>query len=133
MYKSKHVSISINCTPQKVYDFASNGENLTKWAAGLSQSSVKKSGEFWICESPMGSVKVQFAPQNTFGVMDHDVTLPSGEVNHNPFRVIQNDQAAEVIFTLYKRLGMNDQDFEKDALMIKKDLEILKALLEVKS
>ncbi len=133
MYKSKHVSISINCTPQKVYSFASNGENLTKWAAGLSRSSVKKSGEFWICESPMGTVKVKFATQNSFGVMDHDVTLPSGEVNHNPFRVFENDNGSEVIFTLYKRSQMSDQDFEKDALMIKKDLESLKSLLEEKS
>lgn len=33
--KSLHISVSINCPVDKVYEFASNPENLPKWAAGL--------------------------------------------------------------------------------------------------
>jgi len=62
----------------------------------------------------MGKVKVKFAEKNSFGVMDHDVTLPSGEV----------------IFTLYRLPRMSDEDFNKDCQAVEKDLKTLKDLLE---
>jgi len=37
-FKSRHVSVSINRPADQVYEFASNPENLPKWAAGLSGS-----------------------------------------------------------------------------------------------
>lgn len=76
-YAARHISISIECPPEKAYKFISNPENLPQWAAGLSRSKMSKSGEDWIADSPMGIVKVRFAPQNSLGVVDHDVTLPS--------------------------------------------------------
>ena len=76
-FTAKHISVSINRSAAQVYEFASNPENLPKWAAGLS-GSIKKVNEDWIAESPMGRVKVKFAEKNKFGVLDHDVTLPSG-------------------------------------------------------
>jgi uncharacterized membrane protein len=76
-FTTKHISVSINRSAAKVYEFASNPENLPKWAAGLS-GSIKKNDEDWIAESPMGRVKVKFAEKNKFGVLDHEVTLPSG-------------------------------------------------------
>jgi hypothetical protein len=76
-FTAKHISVSINRSAAQVYEFASNPENLPKWAAGLS-GSIKKVDENWITESPMGTVKVKFAEKNKFGVLDHDVTLPSG-------------------------------------------------------
>lgn len=86
----KHITITIKRSPNDVYAFASNPANLPQWAAGLSGASIIQSGSHWISESPMGQVKIKFAERNKFGVLDHDVTLPSGEVNHNPFRVIPN-------------------------------------------
>lgn len=129
-YKAKHISVTINNNPADVYAFASNAENLPKWAAGLSGTKIKKSGDEWICESPMGIVTVKFAEKNSFGVMDHVVTLPNGEINHNPLRVQKNGAASEVVFTLYKLPRMSDAEFDKDAAMIEKDLERLKDLLE---
>ena len=130
MYPAKHISISIRRSPQDIYEFASNPENLPQWAAGLSGAFIKKSGDAWICESPMGTVKVKFVEKNSFGIMDHDVTLPSGEVNHNPFRVLANGSGGEVVFTLFRLPRMRDQDFEHDAALISNDLQKLKTLLE---
>ena len=130
MYPAKHISISINRSPKDIYDFASNAENLPRWAAGLSGATIEKSGDAWICESPMGTVKVRFVDKNPFGVMDHDVTLSSGEVNHNPFRVLSNGSGGEVVFTLYRLPRMNDKDFDHDASLVAKDLGKLKELLE---
>jgi hypothetical protein len=128
-FKSRHVSISINHPADEVYEFASNPENLPKWAAGIS-GSVKNVNGDWIAESPMGRVKVRFADKNRFGILDHDVTLPSGETFYNPMRVFPNKDGSELIFTLYQRSGMSDKDFRNDEKQIKADLEKLKALIE---
>lgn len=128
-FKSKNISVSINRSADQVYEFASNPENLPKWAAGLS-GSIKNINGDWIAESPMGKVKVKFADKNKFGILDHDVTLPSGVKFYNPMRVFPNNDGSELIFTLYHRSEMSDQMFADDAKLVKKDLEKLKMLLE---
>lgn len=130
IHLARQISQSIHRTPQEVYEFAANPENLTRWAAGLSQAEIKKAGEWWVAESPMGPVKIRFAEKNPFGVMDHDVMLPDGQLFHNPFRVAKNGEGSEVIFTLYRQPQMDDAAFEADAEMIRQDLERLRALLE---
>ena len=63
-------------------------------------------------------------------MLDHDVTMPDGEVVHNPLRVLRNDDGSEVVFTVYQRPGMTDEQFEQDAAAVAADLERLRALLE---
>jgi hypothetical protein len=128
-FNSRHVSISINNSAEKVYEFTSDPENLPKWAAGVGSSIKNVNGE-WIADSPMGMVKIKFADKNKFGILDHDVTLPSGETFYNPMRVFPNRGGSELIFTLYQRSGMSDRDFRKDEEQIKADLEKLKDLVE---
>lgn len=130
IYPARHISVSINRSPEEVYKFTSEPLNMPKWAAGLSKSKLTKSGEDWIAESPMGKVKVRFTPQNNLGVVDHDVTMPSGEVVHNALRVLKNGKGSEVVFTLYRRPGVSDQEFEADAKAVTKDLETLKNLFK---
>jgi len=128
-FKSQHICVSINCSADEVYEFASNPKNLPKWAAGLS-GSIKNINGDWIAESPMGRIKVKFAGKNKFGILDHDVTLPSGEKVYNPMRVFPNNNGSELIFTLYQRPDMSDKMFAEDAKLVKRDLEKLKSLLE---
>ncbi len=126
---AKHISISINCPAKKVYRFASNPENLPKWAAGVS-STVRKAGDDWVTESPMGEVRIKFAEENMFGILDHDVTLPDGFKFYNPMRVFPNDDGCEVVFTLYRQPDATDKQFDDDARMIESDLKKLKELME---
>ena len=126
---SRHISLSINRPASEVYAFASKPENMPKWASGLS-GSIKKEADHWIAESPMGRVKITVAEPNKFGIIDHDVTIASGEVFHNPLRVIDNGQGAEVVFTLFRHPKVSDQDYERDAATVLKDLGTLKSLLE---
>jgi hypothetical protein len=106
-FMAKHISVSISRSAAQVYEFAANPENLPKWAAGLS-SSIKKVNDNWIAESPMGRVKVKFAVRNQFGVLDHDVTLPSGVKVYNPMRVFPNNDGSELVFTLYRWPDVSD-------------------------
>jgi Polyketide cyclase / dehydrase and lipid transport len=128
-FPSKNVSVSINRPADEVYEFVSNPENLPSWAAGLSGSIENVNGD-WIAESPMGTIKIEFVVKNDFGVLDHDVTLPSGETVYNPIRVFPNDDGSEVVFTVYQRSGVSEEMFAEDANAVTKDLEALKTLLE---
>jgi hypothetical protein len=132
-FKSRHISVSINRPAEMVYEFASNPANLPKWATGLSGGSIKNINGDWIAESPMGRVKVKFADKNKFGILDHDVTLPSGETIYNPMRVFPNKDGSELIFSLYQRPGMSDREFRDDEELVKADMERLKALIERQS
>jgi hypothetical protein len=84
----------------------------------------------WIAEAPMGRVKVKFAEKNQFGVLDRDVILPSGVKVYNPMRVLPNNDGSELVFTLYRRPDVSDQEFAEDANSVEKDLAKLKTLLE---
>jgi hypothetical protein len=125
----QHLSVSIDRPPAEVYAFASDPANLPRWAQGLSGSIASLDGE-WVAESPMGTVKVRFAPRNTLGVLDHDVTLPTGVTVHNPLRVVANASGSEVVFTLFRRPDMTDAALAADAAAVTRDLAALKHLLE---
>jgi hypothetical protein len=74
----------------------------------------------------MGRVKVKFAEKNKFGVLDHDVTLPSGVKVYNPVRVLPNNDGSELVFTLYRRPDVFDQEFAEDGKSVERDLAKLK-------
>lgn len=125
----RHISVSINRSPVHVYDFVFNPENLPLWAAGLS-GSIQKEGDDWIADSPMGRVRVKFAEKNTFGVLDHVVTLPSGTDVFNPMRVFPNNDGSEVVFTVYQLPEVDEQRLLEDVRMVEHDLQTLKQILE---
>lgn len=127
---SQHVSVGIERPASEVYDYAADPRNLPVWAAGLAGSTVEQADGEWFTDSPMGRVTFTFAPRNAFGVLDHDVTLPSGETVHNPMRVLPDGEACEVVFTLRRRPGVSDEEFERDAAAVAEDLATLKAVLE---
>ena len=80
--------------------------------------------------SPMGRVLVSFVPENVHGVMDHTVTLPSGESVLNPLRVMAlDDTSCEVVFTL-RRGTMTEEEFAEDAAAVAEDLVTLKEICE---
>lgn len=128
-FEARHISVPIRRPPGEVYAFASRPENLPRWAAGLA-GAIENVGGDWMADSPMGRVKVRFAEPNRFGVLDHDVTLPSGETVSNPMRVLPNGDGSEVVFTLYRRPGASDDAFAEDAAAVARDLDALRKLLE---
>jgi uncharacterized protein YndB with AHSA1/START domain len=130
MHDVQHISIFINRPPADVYEFASNPRNLPRWAAGLARSEVRKEGDGWVADSPMGNVKIRFAEKNPYGVLDHDVTLESGVTVHNSMRVVPNGQGSEFTFTLIRQPGMSDEKFAEDKAAVEKDLRTLKELLK---
>lgn len=128
--ESWHLSIAIQRPAAAVYDYAADPANLPTWAAGLATTTVDRSDGQWVADSPMGRVTVSFAERNNFGVLDHVVTMPSGESVYNPLRVIPDGDASEVVFTLRRQPGMTDDQFNQDADAVRADLASLKRILE---
>ncbi|RPA58562.1 SRPBCC family protein [Gordonia oryzae] len=119
----------IAAPPDHVYQFASDPGNLALWASGLAQAPVTRRGSELLVESPMGTVSVRFVPPNDFGVIDHDVTLPSGSTVTNPVRVLAHPDGSEVVFTL-RQLDLTDEEFDRDAATVAADLARLSDLVE---
>ena len=126
---SRHLGVRIERPVSEAYEFVSDPANLPTWAQGLGSSVAFVDGQ-WIAESPMGRVALAFVPRNNYGVLDHDVTLPSGETVYNPMRVIADGTGCEVIFTVRPQAGMTDEEFERDAAAVATDLAALKRVLE---
>lgn len=128
--ESRHVGVAIGRSARTVYEYASNPENLPKWAAGLAGTALEETDRGWVTDSPMGRIVVSFAEPNDFGVLDHVVTLPSGEGVYNPLRVIPDGDGCEVVFTVRRRPGMSAEEFARDAAAVTADLDTLRRVLE---
>jgi hypothetical protein len=127
---SKHLAERIDRPAADVYEYASNPANLPQWAPGLGSSVENVDGK-WFAETRTGRVGFAFVPHNEYGVLDHDVTLPSGETVYNPLRVIPDGSGCEVVFTLRRLPDMSDEDFARDAGLVAADLNRLKQILEL--
>lgn len=130
-YPAKHISISINKPAHQVYQFASNPENFPKWVKFV-KSIRLDTGNSWLAETDLGHIRIDFAPRNEFGVIDHLVTLPDGSTINNPMRVIGNATGSEFIFTLFWMPARTEKEFQDDAKLVEADLKRLKQILESK-
>jgi uncharacterized protein YndB with AHSA1/START domain len=128
MHRSLTVTVSIQRPPAQVYTFVSNGDNLARWLTFC--SSVRRAGGEWVLETPVGEMRFRFVSANELGVLDHRVRLPDGEEVLNPMRAVPNGAGSEVIFTLFQRPGMSDEEFARDARTVDTDLRKLKSVLE---
>jgi len=128
MYRAHTVSVGIPLEPKAVYAYASDPANLPIWAPGFVKS-IEKRGASWVAQTTLGQVTFRFAAANDFGVLDHDVELPSGTV-HNAMRVVPNGAGSEVLFTLIQFPGISDAQFQQDMDTVRADLNKLRTLLE---
>jgi uncharacterized protein YndB with AHSA1/START domain len=127
--ESRHLGIRIDRPAADVYDYVSQPANLPEWAAGLGSSIELVEGQ-WVAESPLGRVVVAMAEPNPYGVLDHWVTLDTGERFYNPMRVIADGDGCELVFTLRRQPGVSEADFEQDAAAVAADLAAVRRLLE---
>lgn len=130
VHAARVVHVSVDRDWREVYAFASKPENMPRWASGLA-AGLKQDGEDWIGDGgPIGEIRVRFAPDNPFGVIDHMVTLADGTVVNNALRVTPNHDGAEVSFVVIRQAAQDDAAFEADAAHVAQDLAALKRLLE---
>jgi hypothetical protein len=105
--------MTIERPPQEVFAFVRDQKNLPKWASGLS-----------------AATKVRFVDANSYGVLDHYVSVDAGPEVYMPMRVFPNGEGSEVLITVFRQPGTSDEKFGEDTQWVRRDLETLKALLE---
>jgi hypothetical protein len=132
MSEFRHVAVPIALPARDVAAFAGNPVNLPSWAAGLA-GGVRSEGGRWIAASPMGDVEVRFVGDPAAGILDHEVTLPTGETVLNQFRILDDGSRSLAIFHLRREPGVTDEAFESDAAAVQQDLETLRRVLEQKA
>jgi hypothetical protein len=127
------VSVWIDAAPDVAYAIAADPAQLPRWASGLAEGALRRTAEGWVADSPMGEVIIEFAPINEYGVLDHVVRMPSGEAVYNPLRVIpagEGQARCEVVFTVRRRPGVTDEEFDSDIATVAADLDRLRQLAE---
>ncbi len=123
-YAHRIVSESIDIPAAAVYDYARQVENLPEWAAGLA-TAVQRDGDHWFAASPMGRIRIDMAPRNDFGVLDHDVTTPDGTTFHNAMRVTPSGDGCVLHFVVLRMPDAGDAEFERDCGLVAADLRSL--------
>jgi hypothetical protein len=127
--QSWHVSERVGRPAAEVYGFAADPAHLARWAPGLGHSVEQVAGR-WFVDTPAGRARLDFAPRNDLGVLDHYLTMDSGEVIYVPMRVIADGDGSEVVLTVRRRPGMTDAEFMADGDAVAADLARLKRILE---
>lgn len=130
MNETRHVTDVIERSAADVYTYAADPRNLPDWAAGLGGSDPQREAEQWSMNTPTGRLLISFVPENPYGVLDHSVTLPSGESTLNPVRVIDLEEGRSEITFIVRRGTTSDEEFEADAAAVAEDLAALKRILE---
>jgi hypothetical protein len=126
---SIQVAERINRSAADVHAYVADPAHIAIWAPGLGNRVEQVDGD-WFVETGMGRVQVIFAPPNAFGVLDHEVVLPTGERFFNPLRVVPYGDGSEIVFTVRRTPGMSDADHDRDAAAVAADLARLKQILE---
>jgi hypothetical protein len=125
MMQATTISVSIGRDWRDLYEAIWRPETFPHWASGLAESTLTRDGDAWTARGPSGSVTLRFTPHNAYGVMDHTVTLASGDEVYVPLRVIRNGGGADVALTLFRQPGMSDDQFAADADWVRRDLATL--------
>ena len=130
--ESRHVSVWIDARPADVYAYVVDPRNLPHWAAGLASGEVTLVDGRWSVSSPLGESTVEFAPDNAFGILDHVVRLPDGREFYNPMRVVPEGEGGagcEVVFTVRRRAGVGENEFDADVEAVAADLQRLGSIV----
>jgi hypothetical protein len=130
--KSKIVTVSIEAPVDVVYSFASDPANFPQWAPSFAHS-IALVNDRWVVQTTDGPMNIRFVAKNDFGILDHYVRLAPGLEIYNPVRVIANGEGSEVIFTLFQRPDMSEEEHAEDAKSVEGDLLVLKRVVEARS
>jgi hypothetical protein len=102
------------------------------WAPWV-RSVTRRSDRDWSLETTDGPMTVRFAEPNSFGILDHRVTLASGVSVFNAMRVTPNGSGSDLTMVVLQSPEMSDEQFERDVQAVTDDFARLKAAAEAYS
>ncbi len=122
-------TITIAAPPKAVFDFVANPENLPKWAVVFCRG-LRREGSRWIVTTPEGHMAIRYESDAKSGMIDMYVTVSPGVDSPAFSRVLANGDGSEYVFTFFQPPGLSDEDFRSQTEALKKELGVLRRLLE---
>jgi len=134
MLNARTIAISIARPADEVFDFVMEPQNFLKWAF-VGQSSMRHVGaNDWEVETSVGRRILRMPVPNAHGILDHYSLRHRDDVPHLiAMRVVPNGDGTELLYTMFKRPGQSDLEWESMIEWITTDLLTLKSLLEYRS
>ncbi len=126
------VHISILAAPKSVVAFLTDMENWKTWAPWV-RSVTRQSDGSWSLDTTDGAMTVQFVEPNSFGILDHCVTLASGMTVRNAMRVVPNGSGSELEMLVMRSPEMSTEQFDQDLQAVTDDFARLKTAAEAYS
>lgn len=130
MRRSHTFSIPIASPSQRVYRFLADPRNYPSWSAMEEGGYHRLDNGDWAGHTAFGFRHVRFTPPNAFGILDHALFVPGGEILFSPMRIVANDEASELIFTFFQRADTDDAQFDSTLEWIRVDLLSLVSVVE---
>lgn len=132
MRRSHTINLSIACPCDEAYAYLAKPANFEAWTAVKVGSFRPLPNGDWEGETQFGFRHFRFTAPNAFGVLDHAIFEPGGEVRFNPMRVTPNDEGTDLTFIFFKRPGRSDAEFASAIEWVTTDLLTLKSILEAR-
>ena len=121
--------LNLDARAEAVYAFVAKPENLPHWAPNFCEAVVRVD-EQWRVQTASGMAMFRFTQPETFGVLDHCITLSAGEEIFVGMRVTPQGAQSEISITLTRDSNMSDAQFEQDLQRVEQDLYTLKCIVE---
>ncbi len=121
--------IEIAVPPKLVFDYVSEGDKLPSWATGFARS-IRRNGDRWIVDTPTGDVVLRIEADASTGTVDYIMQAGSEPEIVAPTRVLPRHGGALYVFTQFQSPQTPDEAFELQIQTLRKELPLLKTLLE---
>jgi hypothetical protein len=131
MQRSETLSAYILAPFEKVWNFISNPENLHLWTVDFALAQPQKVGDIYKVQTPRGERDLYVKGNEEWGVIDFYFGT-GGKYGCSPSRLIKSGDGIIYIFTQFEPMGAPPGLFETLVGNVKKELIILKDLLEPK-
>ena len=122
-------TITINVPNDVLFAFLSDPLHMPQWA-GAFCSSVERSGDSWLAQTPLGKVKLACNSNQQSGIIDYEFkpALPIKIMLHS--RVIADGSSSQLVLTHYQIPFTPEDFFEKQKKKVSEQLVSLKSFME---
>lgn len=127
--RSKTKTVSIEAPVEKVFSFLSDAENWPKWAIVNVLSVSPAENGWWDMNTPNGMAKLRIRSNEKLGTLDHDFIAPDAQWSV-PARVVSNGSGSLFMITFFQPPMFSDDFFDKQIILVDKELAKLKELME---
>lgn len=129
MRRSETLSVSIKTSFEKAFNFIADPENLHLWTVDFALAPPTRAGEIYKVQTPRGELDLFVKSDKETGVIDFYYGT-EGRYRSSPSRLLESDDGVVYIFTQFEPPGAPPGQFETLVGNVRKELVLLKGLLE---